>query len=73
MSLGIPGIPSLRGAWLMGGMRGCHAGARRLLHELIDSIHSWDEESDEQAMVNMLASFPQERFEVGYAAVLQRP
>ena len=54
-------------------VRGCHAGVRRLLHELIDSIHSWDEESDEHAMVDMLASFPQERFEVGYTTLLLRP
>ena len=57
----------------MGGMRGCPAGARRLLHELIDSICSWAEASDEEAMVNMLASFRQERFEVGCAILLQQP
>ena len=54
-------------------VRGCYAGVYRLMHELIDSIHSWDEESDEHAMVDMLASFPQERFEVCSTTLLLQP
>ena len=54
-------------------VRGCYAGVCRLMHELIDSIHSWDAESDEHAMVDMLASFPKERFEVGSTTLLLQP